>query len=300
MPQKRGLAFRGGIVLVYRVALATQPNQTKTNMIKKTLLALAVLTAGVSAQAQTAVAAQSSALSVTADISYVSQYVFRGLLQADDSIQPSIKATYGDFYAGVWYSDAVNTVNVNGDRPVSPSETDLYIGYGYKVSESIKLDVGVTRYLYEGQSTDDITEFYVGASVDTFLKPSVYAYYAEEAYNAGVATYTASIGHSIALSFIGSSLDLSALVGFVNAYDNEEYLYGVLSAAIPYKLSENATLTVGVDYVANDDDRFDNDYGPSGAGGYAGFLSSLGVTYSDTLGQGHDALVGKVSLAIGF
>jgi hypothetical protein len=259
-------------------------------MIKKSILALAALSAGVSAQAQTA-----SALSVTADISYVSQYVFRGLLQADDAVQPSIEATYGDFYAGVWYSDAVNTVNFNSDRQVSTSETDLYIGYGYKVSESIKLDVGVTRYLYEGQSNDDVTEFYVGANVDTFLKPSVYAYYADEAYNAGVATYTASIGHSIALDFIGSSLDLSALVGFVNAYDNEEYLYAVLGAAIPYKLSENATLTAGVDYVANDDDRFEGAHGPSGAAGFGGVVS-----YADTLGQGHDALVGKVSLTIGF
>ena len=263
-------------------------------MIKKTILALAALTAGVSAQA--ADAAQASALSVTADISYVSQYVFRGLLQADDSIQPSIEATYGDFYAGVWYSDAVNTLNVNSDRIATTSETDLYIGYGYKVSESVKLDVGVTRYLYEGISADDVTEFYVGANFDAVLKPSVYAYYSEEAYNAGVATYTASVGHSIALDIIGSSLDLTALVGFVNAYDNEEYVYGVLSAAIPYKLSENATLTVGVDYVANDDDRFEANYGPSGAVPAA----AAAVGYSDTLGQGHDALVGKVGLAIGF
>jgi uncharacterized protein (TIGR02001 family) len=267
-------------------------------MIKNTILALAALTAGVSTQAaeaaQAAQAAKSSALSVTADISYVSHYVFRGLLVADDAVQPSIEATYGDFYAGVWYSDALDSFD-QGNGGITSSETDLYVGYNYKVSESIKLDVGVTRYLYEGQSTDDTTEFYIGASFDTFLKPSVYAYYSEEANNAGVATYTASIGHSIALGFIHSSLDLSALVGFVNAYDNEEYVYGVLSAAIPYKLSENATLTVGVDYVANDDDRLDTI--STFASGFYGFEGSSGV--NDTL-QGHDALVYKVSLAIGF
>jgi uncharacterized protein (TIGR02001 family) len=268
-------------------------------MIKKTILALAALTAGVSAQA--AEAAKSSALSVTADISYVSHYVFRGLLVADDAVQPSVEATYGDFYAGVWYSDALDSFdqgNTSGSgRFITSSETDLYVGYNYKVSESIKLDVGATRYLYEGQSSEDTTEFYVGVSVDTFLKPSVYAYYSEEAANAGVATYTASIGHSVALGFIGSSLDLSALVGFVNAYDNEEYVYGVLSAAIPYKLSENATLTVGVDYVANDDDRLDTiSTFASGFTGYEGGFFGA----NDTLGQGHDALVGKVSLAIGF
>lgn len=239
-------------------------------MIKKTLLALAVLTAGVSAQAQTAVAAQSSALSVTADISYVSEYVFRGISYAGDSIQPSVKATYGDFYASVWNSNDLNSEGGN--------ETDLTAGYGYKLSDSIKLDVGVIRYLYEGQSANDSTELYVGASVDTILKPSFYAYFDNEAQNSGVATYTASIGHSVALSVIGSSLDLSALVGFVNAYDNQEYVYGVISAAVPYKLNENATLTFGVDYVANDDD-------------------SIGGT---TLDNGNDAFVYKVSLAIGF
>jgi hypothetical protein len=243
-------------------------------MIKKTLLALAVLTAGVSAQAQTAVAAQSSALSVTADISYVSEYVFRGNSLADDSIQPSVKATYGDFYASVWNSNDLNSDGVN--------ETDLTAGYGYKLSDSIKLDVGVIRYLYEGQSANDSTELYVGASVDTILKPSFYAYFDNEAQNAGVATYTASIGHSVALSVIGSSLDLSALVGFVNAYDNEEYVYGVISAAIPYKLSENATLTVGVDYIANDDDN------------------NVFATRGNTLDNGNDAFVYKVGLAIGF
>jgi len=239
-------------------------------MIKKTILALAALTAGVSAQA--ADAAQASALSVTADISYVSHYVFRGLLVADDSVQPSIEATYGDFYAGVWNSNDLNTD--------SGSETDLYAGYGYNVSESIKLDVGVTRYLYQGQSSGDTTELYVGASIDTLLKPSFYAYFDNEAGISGVATYTASVGHSIALDIIGSSLDLTALVGFVNAYDYQEYVYGVLSAAIPYKLSENATLTVGVDYVANDDDQID------------------GVNTLD--GGSVDEVVYKVGLAIGF
>jgi hypothetical protein len=158
----------------------------------------------------------------------------------------------------------------------------LNAGYGYKLSDSIKLDLGVTRYLYEGQSAIDSTELYVGASVDTLLKPSFYAYYDFDRVTAGVATYTASIGHSVALSVIGSSLDLSALVGFVNAYDDEEYVYGVISAAIPYKLSENATLTVGVDYIANDDDN-----NVFAARGY-------------TLDNGNDEVVYKVGLAIGF
>ena len=129
-------------------------------MIKKTALALAAISAGVSAQA--AEAAKSD-LSVTVDISYVSDYVFRGVQLDNASVQPSIEAAYGDFYAGVWHSDGLSSDN--------GSESDLYAGYGYKLNDQIKLDAGVTRYTYQGGSNGDTTEAYVGASANVLLSP---------------------------------------------------------------------------------------------------------------------------------
>ena len=87
-------------------------------MIKKTSLALAALVAGVSAQAQD----DASALSVTVDVTYVSDYVFRGAQSGDASIQPSVEASYGDFYAGIWASNAVS-------NKADASEVDYYAGY---------------------------------------------------------------------------------------------------------------------------------------------------------------------------
>lgn len=214
-------------------------------MIKKTALAVAAVAAGVSAQAaQTA----KSDLSVTVDVSYVSDYVFRGQYVASDSIQPSVEATYADFYVGAWHSDDVKN-NVG-------SETDLYAGYGYKLNDKVSFDAGVTRYTYDGGNEFDSTEVYVGVKGNVILTPSLYYYYD---FDRNSNTVEVSIGHSFPIDVIKASLDLSAKAGYaskggenVNAYSNGDYTYYVVGASIPYKLSETATLTVGVDYIYND------------------------------------------------
>lgn len=238
-------------------------------MIKKTALALAAISAGVSAQA--AEAAKSD-LSVTADISYVSDYVFRGVKFAGASVQPSIEAAYGDLYAGAWHSNSISDTNAGFD-----SETDFYAGYGYKLNDQIKLDAGVTRYTYSGGSSEDTTEIYVGASANVLLSPSLYSYYD---FDREATTVEASIGYSLPIDAIHASLDLSGKLGFVSdsgSANDEDYTYGVIGASVPYKLSDNATLTVGVDYVLNDSDS----------------VAKFG-------GDDNDIVVGKIGLAIGF
>jgi conserved hypothetical protein, proteobacterial len=230
-------------------------------MIKKTALAIAAVAAGVSAQAQDEAA--KSDLSVTVDVTYVSDYVFRGEKLADASIQPSVEATYGDFYAGAWHSSELS--HNDGD-----TETDLYAGYGLKINDTFSVDFGVTRYTYSGGSQDDSTEVYVGVSANVLLTPSVYYYYDfdNETY-----TIEGSVGYSLPIDAINASLDLSGKVGHVGA-PGDDRTYFVVGAAVPYKLSDTATLTAGVDYIVNDGDRLiDND---------------------------EDGLVGKVGISIGF
>ncbi len=228
-------------------------------MIKKTSLALAALVAGVSAQAQDA----KSDLSVTVDVTYVSDYLFRGAKLGDASVQPSVEAAYGDFYAGAWHSSEVSHSD-------GATETDLYAGYGFAINETFSLDAGVTRYTYDGGSDLDSTEVYVGVSADVLLSPSAYYYY-----DFDYETYTieGSIGHSFPIDAIKASLDLSAKVGHVGA-PGDDRTYYVGGAAVPFKLSDTATLTVGVDYVVNDGDNLiDGD---------------------------EDGIVGKAGISIGF
>lgn len=225
-------------------------------MIKKTALVLAAITAGVSAQAQEA--SKASDLSVTVDVTYVSDYVFRGQKLAGASIQPSVEAAYGDLYAGAWNSSSIS------DN--TPSEIDFYAGYGFALTDTLSLDAGLTRYTYEGGSGLDSTEAYVGASLDVILTPSVYYYYD---FDNNVSTLEASIGYSLPIDAIKASLDLSAKYGWVLPDAGEQRVYGVVGAAVPFKLSENATLTVGVDYIVNDADNQIDD-SESGLVGKAG------------------------------
>jgi uncharacterized protein (TIGR02001 family) len=235
-------------------------------MIKKTALALAVIAAGVSAQAEDA-----SALSVTVDVSYVSDYVFRATNLGNAAIQPSVEAAYGDFYAGVWASNAVSNTD-------DLSEVDLYAGYGLAIDDTFSVDAGLTRYTYEGGSAIDTTEAFVGATADVLLSPSLYVYYDFDLDNT---TVEASVGYSFPIDAINTSLDLSGKLGYVTLGDaiggNDDYTYYSVGVSVPYKLSETATLTAGVDYVYNNEDTI------------AGFN-----------GGDNDALVGKVGVSIGF
>ena len=211
--------------------------------MKKTILALAAIAACVSASAQDA--AKTSALAVTLDTTYVSDYVFRGQKVADASIQPSVEASYGDFYAGIWYSDALS----NKVGPLAfDSEADLYAGYNLAINETFSADFGVTRYTYSGGSQSDTTEAFGGIKADVLLSPSAYYYYD---FHLETSTYVLSVGHSVPVAKLGVSVDFSGSFGYVQI-PGADYSYWGVGAAVPYKLSDTATLTGAVNYTHND------------------------------------------------
>ena len=229
-------------------------------MFKKTALVLAAIVSGVSAQA--------ADVAVTLDTTYVTNYVFRGIKAGEESIQPSVEATYGDFYAGIWHSSALS-------NKTDLTESDLYAGYNIAIDDTFSADVGVTRYLYEGKSTSDTTEAFVGIKADIALSPSLYYYYD---FDLEVSTYEASVGYSVPAEAINASLDFSGKFGVVQA-TGEDRTYASVGLAVPFKLAENATLTAGVDYIVNDGDTYKG---------------------SSVINRDSDGFVAKLGLAIGF
>jgi uncharacterized protein (TIGR02001 family) len=101
----------------------------------------------------TAALAQDSPLSLSANVSLVSDYYFRGLTQTwhNPAIQGGFDAAHSSgLYAGVWAS------NVSGKQYAGGSmETDLYGGYNYKLSEDITLGAGLIYYWYPGANVDE-------------------------------------------------------------------------------------------------------------------------------------------------
>ncbi len=108
---------------------------------------------------------------VTANVSAVSNYYFRGITQTDDG-----SAIQGGFdysqesgvYAGVWASN----VDFGGKES---TEIDLYTGFGGDLGDSgVSYDLGAIYYAYPGAGGDsqggdlDYAELYVGASMGMF------------------------------------------------------------------------------------------------------------------------------------
>jgi uncharacterized protein (TIGR02001 family) len=252
-------------------------------MIKKTTLALAALVAGVSAQAQE----EANSLSATLDVTYVTDYVFRGQRLAEASVQPSFELGYAGAYAGVWHSD-----DISGDYNEVlgvDSETDLYAGYGFDVTDTISLDALVTRYTYSGGSADDSTEIGLGASLDVLLTPTVYAYWD---FDYEIFTAEAAVGYSFPVEAANISIDLSGKIGYRSIDDvpfglPDDYTYFVAGVSVPYALAENATISVGVDYIYNTEEELS---------AFKIGTDSLGNPVSDE----NDIIVAKVSVTFGF
>jgi uncharacterized protein (TIGR02001 family) len=113
-------------------------------MQKKALLTTAILSA-------TALPAVANA-ELTANVGWVSDYIFRGLFQEDSSAYGGIDYAHeSGFYAGVWGADVAIGL-----------ETDLYFGYSGSFGDSGGFTIGYTGYYY---TEDDPTEYCPDPSV---------------------------------------------------------------------------------------------------------------------------------------
>jgi uncharacterized protein (TIGR02001 family) len=210
--------------------------------MKKTAFILATLLTASLARAD----ATESSYSVTADFPYASKYVFRGLQYAEDSFQPSIKITSGPAYAGIWTNQPL-TKNLD-------NEIDLYAGYNFALSNGWSVDVGGTFYYYPEADTnagllEHTFEGYVGLT-GTVQGVSL-GLYAYNDFDLDAVTFQGNLGYSIPID-AKSSCNLAASIGNVSPDAGDDYTYYSLSAQFPYKLTDTATLTGGVNWASHD------------------------------------------------
>ena len=228
-------------------------------MKKTALLLAALLTTG--AWLSAADPAPASSYSITTDFTYATKYVFRGVQYAKGAFQPSIKVTSGDFYAGAWMSAPV-------DKGYE-LEIDYYAGYGFKLQDGWSLDLGTTLYTYPGLNGggDKATfEPYLGLNGSLgAVTSATYAYYD---FTLDVFTIQETLGYSIPIDD-KTSMNWSATLGRAEPDAGSGYTYYGLGVAIPYKVSDKATVTVGAQYADHDLDGVDGNH----------FWGTLGFTY---------------------
>jgi uncharacterized protein (TIGR02001 family) len=217
--------------------------------MKKTLsLCAALLAGGIALHA-----ADEYTYSVTADFPYVTQYVFRGVKIAKSSVQPSVELAVENFYAGIWNNTPLTSMH---DGNIS-KEIDLYAGYTPKITDKLKADIGATSYRYpwadDGFSKQSF-EVYLGlnATLGNFT-PSIYV---NRDLDLRVTTVQTSVGYSLPLTDLGTSLDFTATAGIVSLDDSEAsltgYRYYSIGVNVPYKLSDVVKVNAGVNYTFND------------------------------------------------
>ena len=208
--------------------------------MKKTIaLVGAILASGLGATAF-------GAYSVTTDMTVASEYVFRGQELGDLTLHPSVEISSQGGYLGIWEANQIQNSSVWNN------ETDVYGGYNYKLSDNLKLDVGATYYNYEHHNMffpKNTIEGYVGLNAENHgVTTGVYLY---RDFRLNTYTSQGSVSYSFPLASIGASLDLTGKLGYVDARsgDGDSYSYYGIDAVIPYKLKENATVSVGAHYT---------------------------------------------------
>lgn len=212
--------------------------------MKKTIVCLAALGAGMSY-------AGAQELSISSSFAWESEYIFRGVQFADEYFAPSVDLAYGGFYAGIWAALPFDLDRSMGEV----NEVDYYGGYAMDVSETVGLDFGATYYTFDSQDDffdSDVNTFevYTGISMSTALSPAFYVYYD---FDLETLTFEGSVGHSIEVGET-STVDFSASAGWVEPDVGDSYLYYGASASYFYGFTENAGLSIGLNYYGADED----------------------------------------------
>ena len=87
----------------------------------------------------------------SANVGYMSEYHFRGILQKVSSASGGLDYESGGFYIGTWAADVGDGLEVDG-----------YFGYGLDVGD-LNLSIGYTGYFYTGDFDDTYQEVNLGA-----------------------------------------------------------------------------------------------------------------------------------------
>ena len=108
-------------------------------------------------------------VSYSANLGFMSDYIYRGVHQSSSSAMGGFDLEYGGFYLGTWFADLQEGGwEGAGDDSHRGFEYDVYAGYGFDVTDSISAYVGYTIYRYTDKGAnafdDDYDEVNVGFS----------------------------------------------------------------------------------------------------------------------------------------
>lgn len=190
-------------------------------------------------------------ISISSTVGFESEYVFRGVQLAGNSLQASVELNVAGAYVGVWTNQAIRQT-VGGN--IADNEVDFYVGYSFAATDLVELDVGATYYYFPESAADKSIEGFIGATFDTFLSPSLYVF---RDFDLKTWTVEGSVGHTIDLADVapGVSFEVGGTLGWVSVKNGDDYLYVGGTADLKYSFTDNASASIGVRLTKNDIDR---------------------------------------------
>ncbi len=214
------------------------------NIFKKTTLALAIsaLAGGAMAQSAPAPAPEPEKSSITANVTVVNDYRYRGISQSN--FKPAIQGGFdyaheSGFYIGnwnssiSWISDALNNPNFGNNYASSaPIEMDFYAGFKKElIAPGFASDLGILQYYYP------MTGLPSG-----FTNPNTTEVYAAQNFTFGPVTGFAKFSYSLSDTFgnynskgsyypdLTVNYDTGVFGISVNAHVGYQYIAGKASA----------------------------------------------------------------------
>jgi uncharacterized protein (TIGR02001 family) len=161
-----------------------------------------------------------SGVTVTGSLTFSSAYVSDGIEYSDGPvIQPYVELGFGGFYAGVWASNADETL-LGAD-----TEVDLYFGYRGEAG-AFYYDIGYGYYILPGASDLNSDEILLSVVVGPSETLSVTA-------GLGYADETDILDKSLSVEYLGLNKGVALTASFG---DNESWRYWNIGAS--YALSE--------------------------------------------------------------
>ncbi len=172
------------------------------------------------------------AIEVTTNVGYLSEYVFRGVHQADSSANGGLDVKAGGFRLGTWAADAAQGM-----------EVDLYGGYDGSVG-GLRYGVGATGYFYTDDFDDTYREINLSLGYGIFSVAGAIGEY-DNFKGRTDGTPGAMPNRQLDYTFIAPRLDYRGFYGLIGIFGND-------LAGEYYEVGYGATLAaIGVDWTVS-------------------------------------------------
>ncbi len=223
--------------------------------------------------------AEEEAPTASADVAFLSKYVWRGYGLSNESmvIQPSVTVGYKGFGLNLWGN--LDTDLDDGDPAVDNSnklnETDITISYDTEY-ENWKFGIGFIYYAFD--SALDTKEFYFSAGYDTLLSPTLKVYRDIDTTPGWYLNFSA--GHSFPLSE-KYNLDIKGSIGYYSSDDIAELDDNYIATGGSYNDFHEATLSASI---------------PIPIGSYV--VISPSISYSIALSESSDNIISATGMGL--